>query len=216
MLACPNNGRIVMRIFIFLLVFFGLSLAACSAPDSRTADTGAANTNPWTLTNAESRFEFISVKKGTIVETHSFGELSGTVESDGKARVKIMLDSVETNIDIRNERMRKYLFETDKTPTATFMVNIDMAMFASMAIGERKDISKTILIYMHDKAISLEVDLTVTRLGANKVAVESQTPVIFDTDRLGFGDGILKLQELAKLNIIAPEVPVMFSLVFER
>lgn len=204
-----------MRIFTLFLVFLGLSLTACGVQKT-TPDTATPNTDNWTLVNTQSRLEFISVKQGTTVEVHSFSELSGTVESGGTARVKIILDSLETNIDIRNERMRTHLFETEKTPTATFTVNMDMAAFVAMAIGERIDINKKVLINMHDTTISLDMELTVTRLGTHKVVVVSRTPVILDTDTFGFGDGINKLQELAKLTIIATEVPVMFSLVFER
>lgn len=199
-----------MRILKFFLIVLGLALASCGESEV------VPNTAPWTLMNTKSRVEFISVKKGAIVETHSFGALKGTIDSDGKAVVTIVLDSVETNIDIRNQRMREYLFETKDYPTAAISVQLDKAGFAFMDIGERKHMDIPMSIDMHGKNNILEIALTVTRLGDNKVVIESRTPIILDIDTFGFQDGIEKLRELAKLPSITPEVPVMFSLVFER
>jgi YceI-like domain len=199
-----------MRIFKIFLVVLGLSLTACGAPET------VPDTSPWTLMNTKSRVEFISVKKGTIVETHSFGTLEGKVTTDGKAVVTIVLDSVETNIDIRNQRMREYLFETKEHPFAIITAQLDKADFAFMNIGDRLRISLPMRMDLHGKNDILDIALTVTRLSDNKIMVESQTPIILDIDTFGLQDGIEKLRELAKLPSITPEVPVMFSLVFER
>ncbi|MCF6275185.1 MAG: YceI family protein [Robiginitomaculum sp.] len=211
-----------MRMVSFLLVFIGLTLSACGAPDtqskanSQSPATEVQNAEAWTLLGAESRLEFISVKKGTIAETNSFTDLSGTVLPDGSAVILIKLDSVETNIGIRNKRMKKHLFETNEFASATIKTQLDFAQFASMAIGERKIIEIPVNISMHGHDDEIDITVVVTRLSDNKVVVDSRTPIILDADKFGFGAGIAKLQELAKLNIIAPEVPVMFSLVFER
>ncbi len=204
-----------MRIFYFFLVVFGLTLTACGAPETNTQPDALVTTN-WTLVSADSRVEFISVKKGTIVETHSFTDLSGMVLRNGVATVSIHLNSLETNIDIRNERMKKHLFETDRTDIAGVSAVLNLTQFETMAIGARKDITLPISLIMHSNVMKMDIVMVVTRLGDNKVVVESRTPVILDTDKFNFAPGILKLQELAKLNVIATEVPVMFSLTFER
>ena len=40
-----------------------------------------------------------------------FDMISGTVGDQGAVEVRVALDSVETNIGIRNDRMKKMLFE---------------------------------------------------------------------------------------------------------
>lgn len=204
-----------MRIFKLFLVFLGIALAACDAPETGS-QTNALNTTPWHLVNTESRIEFISVKKGTIVEIHNFGTLSGTINIDGQAVVSIALDSVETNIKIRNERMREHLFETKNYPLAVISAQLDKTGFAFMDIGDRKHMDVPMSMNIHGKNDIMGVALIVTRLGDDKVVVESQTPIVLDIETFGFQDGVEKLRALAKLPAITPEVPVMFSLVFER
>ena len=204
-----------MRIFKLFLVVLGLTFAACDAPETGTK-IEALSTAPWTLVNTDSRLEFISIKKGTIVETHSFTTLNGVINVDGKALVFIELDSVETNVDIRNERMREHMFETANHPLAIISVQLDKADFAFMNIGERKQMDIPMSMNMHGKNDIMSIALTVTRLSDNKVVVDSLTPIIVDIETFGFQDGVEKLRELAKLPSITPEVPVMFSLTFER
>jgi len=188
----------------------GLFMAACSP------QTDPTNTNTWQLVNTQSHLNFISIKKGTFVETHHFKKFSGSVDTGGKALVTIALDSVETNIDIRNERMRTHLFKTAETPNATLTTNLDMAQFTDMAVGERKEISQIIVIHMHGKTESLRAEMIVTRLGANKIVVDSHDPILLNVEAFGMTAGVEKLRELAKLPSITPVVPVSFSLVFER
>lgn len=211
-----------MRMISFLLVFLGLTLSACGVPDTQSnanSQAPAAATpyaKTWALLGAESRLNFISIKKGTIIETNSFTDLSGTVLPDGGATIMVKLDSVETNIGIRNKRMKEHLFETDKFANVTIKAQLDLTQFASLSVGERKDIEIPVNINMHGHNNVVDIAVVVTRLATNKVVVDSRTPITLDADTFGFGAGIQKLQELAKLNIIAPEVPVMFSLVFEQ
>ena len=69
----------------------------------------------WTLDNERSIVNFISIKNASIGEVHRFRSLAGSVSDDGAVRLVIDLDSVETLIPIRNQRMRELLFETDDT-----------------------------------------------------------------------------------------------------
>ncbi len=67
----------------------------------------------WTLDNTDSRLSFVTVKAQNVAEVHSFTQLSGEVDSTGIATVTIQLASVDTLIEIRDERMREVLFQTD-------------------------------------------------------------------------------------------------------
>ena len=63
-----------------------------------------------------SQVQFVSIKNNTIGEVSHFETLAGTVTDAGEVEVRVALDSVETNIGIRNERMKKMLFEVGLLP----------------------------------------------------------------------------------------------------
>ena len=90
----------------------------------------------WTLSADDSSLSFISVKAEHIAEVHSFARLSGEIDSGGEAVVSIDLTSVQTGIDIRNERMQSMLFNTDMYPRAQVSADVDAAALSSMAVGE--------------------------------------------------------------------------------
>uniref|UniRef100_E6QQ01 Lipid/polyisoprenoid-binding YceI-like domain-containing protein n=1 Tax=mine drainage metagenome TaxID=410659 RepID=E6QQ01_9ZZZZ len=80
----------------------------------------------WQLENDHSNLNFISIKKTSIAEVHQFKKLSGSVSDEGDIHLVIDLSSVDTQNDLRNERLKVMLFEVARFPTAEFNGNIDM------------------------------------------------------------------------------------------
>ena len=93
----------------------------------------------WELDAQRSSINFVSIKNDAIGELHSFGSLLGFISADGGVQVSVDLNSVQTLIDIRNERMRELLFETVKFPTATVTAQIEPALLAAAAEGGAAD-----------------------------------------------------------------------------
>ena len=170
----------------------------------------------WALLADKSRIGFLSVKAGEIAESHYFRDMEGSVSASGAAEIRIPLDSVETNIDIRNERMREFLFETDKHPQAVIAAAIDLDALDDLKTGERRPVEFTGELTLHGFAEPIDATLIVTRISKTRVLVETTDPVILFTDFFEFGAGIEKLRELASLPSITPSAPVAVSLVFER
>lgn len=170
----------------------------------------------WALSPDESRIGFVSVKAGDFPESHYFREIQGTVSQSGEAEIVIPLDSVETNIDIRNERMREFLFETDTYPTAIIAASIDLDALNMMDVGARKSVDFAGELTLHGATAPIETTLTLTRIAETRVLVETTDPVILYADQFKLSAGIEKLMELASLPSITTAVPVAISLVFER
>ena len=80
----------------------------------------------WQVDEAASSLGFVSVKNGVIVEGHRFTSLSGGVVDD-TASLSVDLASVDTAIEIRDERMRTMLFEVAEFPMAQVDLEIDGA-----------------------------------------------------------------------------------------
>ncbi|QPH52330.1 YceI family protein [Pontivivens ytuae] len=170
----------------------------------------------WTLDSEASTVGFVTVKEGEIAEAHSFDDLTGTVAEGGEATVSIPLASVETLIDIRNERMREILFDVANFPEATVSAEIDLAAYESLGEGERTQDDITITVATNDHEATYDATVNVTRIGADRVAVSTARPVLTDARDFGYGDGVAQLREIAGLEAISPAVPVNFDLVFDR
>ncbi len=190
-----------------------LALGACSgAPAEPLALTQGA----WTVDGEASQLTYVSIKSGEIAEVNSFETVTGSVSADGAASIEIDLASVDTGIDIRNERMRDVFFVVADNPTATVTAQIDPAAFASLGVGASttQTLDGTLSLKGIDAPFRTEV--IVTRVGADRVLAVSDAPVIIEAGRFELTDGLAQLQELAGLPSITPVVPVTFSLTFER
>ena len=190
-----------------------LSLAACSEEPAQPAP---ANQGEWAVVPDASSLSYVSVKSGEVLETNTISGLSGSVSDSGTASVTIDLASVETGVDIRNQRMRELFFEIADYPTATVTADIDPAAFGELAVGESmvQPLDATLSLKGIENAIETEVQ--VTRAAPDRVIATSTSPVIVYADTFGLGEGIEQLRELAGLSAITPAVPVTFSIAFER
>ncbi|WP_448586081.1 YceI family protein [Thermaurantiacus sp.] len=198
-----------------LALLAALGLAACSpAPTAEQARPADVAGKAWALVPAESRLSFVSVKAGEVAEVHHFHELSGNVAADGTARIEIPLDSVETGIDIRDERMRKFLFETGLFPKATVTAAIDLAAFQDLGVGDQRRLPLSGELSLHGVTAPIEAQVAVTRTAPGKVLVATVDPIVVNAATFGMEKGVAELMKLANLNIIAPDAPVTFQLTF--
>lgn len=170
----------------------------------------------WAIDKGQSKISFISIKQNEIAEVHSFKDFTGTVSREGKVNITIALNSVETNIDIRNERMKKFLFETLTAPDAVLNADIDIKSMQSMKVGERRQENIAFSLSLHKVKAEIDTDIFLTRIAENKVLVETENPILIHADDFNMGAGVEKLRELAKLDTISPAVPVSVSLIFTQ
>ena len=141
---------------------------------------------------------------------------SGKVTESGKAEFIVYLDSVDTDNDIRDPRMRKILFDTETYPTARASADLNMAQFDELAIGQTKTVLLDLTLELHGIAEQFDFNALVTRVGPNKVRVVNKAPLLIDAEDFGFEAGLAKLQQLAKLESITPVVSATVALTFER
>lgn len=168
----------------------------------------------WTLDPARSHLAFISIKAKDVAEVHSFKEMTGTIAPDGQANVALMLDSVETLIPIRNERMREILFDTADYKEAVLTAKIDPERIKSMAVGEIATITAEGTLSLHGQTQPMTLVVQAAKVADNTVMVASAKPLVVDAAKFGMTDGVEKLREIAGLAAISNAVPVSFVLTF--
>jgi len=190
---------------VLTLLFIGQSAMAQLNPFS----------GGWTLQPEMSSLNFQSVKKQTVVESSSFATLEGSIGSTGETEVTVFLDSVDTKIDLRNVRMRFLFFETFNFPKATITTQIDAAMLNDLAAVRRKSIPVSYTMDLHGVTKTYDAEVAVTLLTDDLVSVSSKTPISVSVADFDLMEGLGKLQDAAKVDII-PSATVSFDFMFAR
>lgn len=204
-----------------LAAALALGLVACAeqgadAPKDGTAEAAPVTEGTWTLDAAGSRLAYVSIKAGEIAEANRFDHISGSVAPDGSATLDIDLASVNTGVDIRNERMREIFFQVAENPKATVTAKFDPAGFAGLAVGQSLTRPLKATVAIKGASADVETEVLVTRVSADRVTVVPTAPVIVSTDMFGLTDELGELRALAELPSITPAVPVTFTLSFTR
>lgn len=170
--------------------------------------------NDWMLDADASTVAFGSVKKDVVGESHNFANLAGSVSNDGMVSVDIDLTSVETWIDVRNERIMKHVFMD--AATATFSASIDMAALENLGVGEMTATTVNGSLSLGSVALPIEAEVIVVRLSETRVMIVTAEMIWVSTADAGIDEGVSMLQELAKLPGITRAFPVTLRLVFNH
>ena len=176
--------------------------------------TSAAQAH-WSLDNNASTLSFVTIKADHVGEVLTFDQLSGTIGDDGAVEITIELASVNTMIDIRNERMQAMLFETNLFPDATISGSVDLEAITAMPVGASQSMEVSFDLDVHGASGSYTADLVVTRSEEGVVASTAK-PIIVTADAHGLVTGVEALREVAGLPSISRAVPVSFTVVFEQ
>lgn len=171
----------------------------------------------WALDPTVSHLGFVTTKNQNNVESHSFGTLSGSVTEDGVANLTINLDSVETGIDIRNQRLRELLFNTGATPNATVAIELGdhLGQVLGLSAGEVLSLEVPADVQISGVTRELNTSLRVQNLGGQRFLVSSAQPMIITADQFELANGVEALRSIAGLDSISIAVPVDFALFFE-
>lgn len=170
----------------------------------------------WTLDGEDSAVSFVSTKAINVAEVHRFGTLSGGVNDEGQVNVSISLASVDTGIELRDDRMRGMLFDTDNYSAATVSAKVDTAAIGAMSPGESSDMVIEGNLDLHGESRPLTMDVVVTRSGDNRLLVVSKKPIVVNAPEFNLGEGVEALRAIAGLPSISLAVPVSFVLAFEK
>ncbi|WP_085901388.1 YceI family protein [Kiloniella majae] len=176
-----------------------------------------AMANGWQLDNDSSRLSFGSIKKTSVGESHYFPNLKGSVSAEGKAQIEIELSSVQTGIDIRDERLKEHVFKVASWPQATLTMDVDIASLVALKSGEMmilEDVDTNVSIAGATSEITSSI--VVTRLSPTRIVVQPDLIVMLDVEDFNLEVGVEVLRELADLSSVSTVVPVNYRFVFER
>ena len=166
----------------------------------------------WVVDNASSNLHFVSVKNNAIGEVSTFETLKGHLSGNGQFALEILLDSVNTGIEIRDQRMKEHLFDS-KTNVA-FIVNgsFDLEKIKDQKAGESSQHTLEATIQLGSETLDIQAPVTIQTLADDQLRVTSVKPVVIATSSLKLDGGVDKLKSLAGLRSIDRVVPVTFDL----
>ncbi|AWA38313.1 YceI family protein [Pseudomonas sp. 22105] len=184
--------------------FAGLLLGAAALPVQ-------AN---WYLDGESSRLSFVSTKNANVSEVQRFLVLHGKVDPDGRAEVEVELDSINSGIPLRDERMRKELFQIEQFPEATITTQIDLRPINDLAPGAQLELRLPLTVNLHGKQHEYPAELLATRLDDRRFQVVTLEPLVISAEDFDLLPGLESLRNLAGLSAISLSVPVGAVLIF--
>ncbi|VVO79030.1 YceI family protein [Pseudomonas fluorescens] len=191
-------NRSLCKMFMFLLLT-GVTLSA-------HAD--------WYLDGESSRLSFISTKNANISEVQRFLVLHGKVDANGLAEVEVELESVNSGIPLRDERMRKELFEIQTFPEALITAQIDLRPINDLAPGAQLELRLPLTVNLHGKQHAYNAELLATRLDDRRFQVVTLQPLVINAEDFDLAPGLEALRKIAGLSVISLSVPVSAVLIF--
>ncbi|MDH0746396.1 YceI family protein [Pseudomonas sp. GD03842] len=168
----------------------------------------------WYLDNESSRLSFISTKNADISEVHRFLNLHGKVDPKGIAELEVELDSVSTGIPLRDERLRRQLFDVTQFPEAKITAQLDMRPINALAPGAQLELRLPLKVQMHGQSQSYRAELLATRLDDRRFQVVTLEPLVLHVEDFGLLPGLDSLRNVAGLSAIGYSVPVGAVLIF--
>lgn len=190
------------------------SCAALLAPVLALALAAGPVIAGWTMDPTRSHLSYVSIKAKDVGEVNTFKEMAGTITDGGQVTVSMFLDSVETLVPIRNERMREFLFETTNYKEATITAKVEPAIIAELQPGQITEITAEGNLSLHGETQPMIISMQAAKLDDGTVMVASTKPLIVDAAKFGLTDGVEKLREIAGLESISHAVPVTFVMTF--
>lgn len=168
----------------------------------------------WNVEPDMSSISFGSIKNDAIGETHYFSGVSGTVNAEGQVALEIDLESVETYIDIRNERMAEFVFKN--LPTAKLTAEVEMEDLSTLDIGAATTTDAFGTLSLMGVDVDVDAVLFVMRLAEDQVMVMTDGMAMLNVADAGLSESIDKLQELGGLDSITRVSPVTMRLLLTK
>jgi len=169
----------------------------------------------WRLNGSESKLRVESVLDTSLIESHHFTNLTGSISRDGKAMIKIALNALETGNKMRNIRIAHLLFQSDDFPQATITAQLDKTQLSALDKTGKQLVELTFMLKLHGREKNIRAKVKVSRLKDGRLQVTSIQPIILSAADFALGKGITKLIEVAGGKDILPSVPVRFNFIFD-
>jgi len=170
----------------------------------------------WTLDGKASAFHYVTSKNAAVTEVNTISGLQGGITEQGLATLELDLATVDTAVEIRNERMRDLVFQVADFPKATVSITINTSELETMPAGMPVSGTYTANLSLHGVSQELAAELELVKTSSNTLLVSLARPLIVNAATFGLADGVEQLRTLAGLTTINPNVVIDFRLLYRQ
>ena len=124
------------------------------------------------------------------------------------------MESVSSGIPLRDERMRKDLFNVEMFPDALVRAQLDLRPINDLANGAQLELRLPLNVTLHGKTHSYNAQLLATRLDERRFQVVTLEPLVLRAEHFDLAPGLETLRKAAGLKSISLSVPVGAVLIF--
>ncbi len=191
-------------------VLAAVTLAACNHMPA------AQQSRSYEVDPARSAVTFVSTKAGAtgvggVTEMMRFARYSGGLDASGKVSLNIDLASIDSGIEIRDDRMRKMLWNVGATPSATFSAQLPANALRQVgSAGQVIEIEGQLQMAGQAKAVATK--LVVTPAPGGQLMVSTLQPIVINANDFGLTAGVEALREVVGLSFISTSAPVSLNL----
>lgn len=162
-----------------------------------------------------STVNYVSLKNDNIAENNAFTRVTGSITDDGSVSIEIDLASVETKVDIRNQRMRDLFFHVAKHPKALITGQLAISDLAQIDAGAPLERTLPVTLSLHGSEADVDAHLRAIAVG-DQLFVTTVEPILLYAGDFGLGEGVAALKNIAGLEAIASAIPVTVNLQFVK
>lgn len=172
----------------------------------------------WQLNGETSSVYYVSMKKAHTAEVANFQAalqepaLSGSIIDSGEVIFALDLNHISTGVDIRDNRLLAFLFETEFLPTAYFHTHLNTTTLAQMNVGEMSAETLNGELSLHGVRQTVSATVLILKKSATEISVSTIKPILINSNSFDMASGIEILRVIANLSSIGEAVPVYFQL----
>ncbi len=195
----------------------GIAIAAIGTTVACSTAIVAPTAQTWTLDTSKSTLNFVTTKAGQagvggITETMTFKRYSGGLDQTGKIQFAVDLASIDSGVEIRDDRMKTMLWNVKATPQAVFTAKLSSENMATLNANNSVDLDLAGQFELAGQSKPVSAKVRASRMG-NSILVVTRSPVVINSNDYGIRAGVEALRDVMGLNFLASSAPVNFALV---
>lgn len=171
----------------------------------------------WDIQLADSSLTFTTTKSGAAgvggaIETSRFQKFKGGLDAQGRIQLQIDLRSVDSGIQIRDERLQTLLWKVNVHPTVQFSAQIAPDKLKLINAGQGT-VPLTVdgQLSMSGQTVPIKAQLTVVSM-KGALSVSTREAIVIDAKDFGLATGVEALRAIVGLNFLSTSAPVSFNL----